>query len=277
MEFFCELWIRGNINIRSNISKYIRGGRGEKKKYRSVDTFALSDPSVSRPTNNTENGWLVRWLLSARTKRGKKENGRKIIKRLLLFHGNLFAIIFVQISYIFFFRILSKSTLDKLTIWELFIRCVTTSVCPFTFLPFLFLSAKLGGLFPRWFPRSYDDLSATNLWASFTLPVFLKLWRGEARSQTTNISPRPGARNKLPDNQQSQIVSYKLNFLNLFSLVKKLIAQESLKQAEKPVKTFFQKNFLSPLFLLDTLATRSTLHAIQFPSTIRYFYAIIYP
>lgn len=32
MEFFCELWIRWNINIRSNISKYIRGGRGEKKK-----------------------------------------------------------------------------------------------------------------------------------------------------------------------------------------------------------------------------------------------------
>lgn len=145
MEFFCELWIRGNINIRSNISKYIRRGEKKKKKYRSVDTFALSDPSVSRPTNNTENGWLVRWLLSARTKRGKKENGRKIIKRLLLFHGNLFAIIFVQISYIFFFRILSKSTLDKLTIWELFIRCVAKCLS-FYFSSFAFSFSQTGWL-----------------------------------------------------------------------------------------------------------------------------------
>lgn len=133
MEFFCELWIRWNINISLEYFEIYsgrEGGEKKRKKYRSIDTFALSNPSVSRPTNNTENGrWLVRWLLSARTERGgKKENGRKIIKRLLLFRDNLFAIIFVYKYYTFFygcfFLILLKSTVcnDKLTIWELFIR-----------------------------------------------------------------------------------------------------------------------------------------------------------
>lgn len=133
MEFFCELWIRWNINISLEYFEIYsgrEGGKKKRKKYRSIDTFALSNPSVSRPTNNTENGrWLVRWLLSARTERGeKKENGRKIIKRSLLLRDNLFAIIFVYKYYTFFygyfFLILSKSTVcnDKLTIWELFTR-----------------------------------------------------------------------------------------------------------------------------------------------------------
>lgn len=152
MEFFCELWIRWNINISLEYFEIYsgrEGGKKKRKKYRSIDTFALSNPSVS-PTNNTENGrWLVRWLLSARTKRGeKKENGRKIIKRLLLFHDNLFAIIFVYKYYTFFygcfFLILLKSTVcnDKLTIWELFIRW-GPSVCfiyCFSFFSFFFLS-----------------------------------------------------------------------------------------------------------------------------------------
>lgn len=153
MEFFCELWIRWNINISLEYFEIYsgrEGGKKKRKKYRSIDTFALSNPSVSRPMNNTENGrWLVRWLLSARTERGeKKENGRKIIKRLLLFRDNLFAIIFVYKYYTFFygcfFLILLKSTVcnDKLTIWELFIRW-GPSVCfiyYFSFFSFFFLS-----------------------------------------------------------------------------------------------------------------------------------------
>lgn len=152
MEFFCELWIRWNINISLEYFEIYsgrEGGKKKRKKYRSIDTFALSNPSVS-PTNNTENGrWLVRWLLSARTERGeKKENGRKIIKRLLLFRDNLFAIIFVYKYYTFFygcfFLILLKSTVcnDKLTIRELFIRW-GLSVCfiyCFSFFSFFFLS-----------------------------------------------------------------------------------------------------------------------------------------
>ena len=61
MEFFCELWIRWNINISLEYFETCWGRKKRgKKKYRSIDTFALSDPSVSRPTNNMENGWLVR-------------------------------------------------------------------------------------------------------------------------------------------------------------------------------------------------------------------------
>lgn len=59
MEFFCELWIRWNINISLEYFEIYsgrEGGEKKRKKYRSIDTFALSNPSVSRPTNNTENG-----------------------------------------------------------------------------------------------------------------------------------------------------------------------------------------------------------------------------
>lgn len=153
MEFFCELWIRWNINISLEYFEIYsgkEGGKKKRKKYRSIDTFALSNPSVSRPTNNIENGrWLVRWLLSARTeRREKKENGRKIIKHSLLFRDNLFAIIFVYKYYTFFygcfFLILLKSTVcnDKLTIWELFTRWgpnVRFIYC-FSFFSFFFLS-----------------------------------------------------------------------------------------------------------------------------------------
>lgn len=83
MEFFCELWIRWDINIPSEIFRNI----SKKKKKENIDRsirLLYRTLSVSRRTNNTENGGLFG---DYRPRRGRKRERGKGNYRSACYHS----------------------------------------------------------------------------------------------------------------------------------------------------------------------------------------------
>lgn len=83
MEFFCELWIRWDINIPSEIFRNI----SKKKKKENIDRsirLLYRTLSVSRRTNNTENGGLFG---DYRPRRGRKRERGKGNYRSVCYHS----------------------------------------------------------------------------------------------------------------------------------------------------------------------------------------------
>lgn len=99
MEFFCELWIRWDINIPSEIFRNILGeGGGKRKKKENIDRsirLLYRTPSVSRRTNNTENGGLFGDYRPLRGRKREKGKGKEGNYRSACYHSPVY-IIYLQ-------------------------------------------------------------------------------------------------------------------------------------------------------------------------------------
>lgn len=195
MEFFCELWIRWDINIPSEIFRNI----SKKKKKENIDRsirLLYRTLSVSRRTNNTENGGLFG---DYRPRRGRKRERGKGNYRSVCYHSpviiSLRKILCIRLICFCWNPILLKRYCnDKLNKRFKDYLSLQPSVCfIYCYCCFFFFCQMSGSCLLGDFLRAYDDLSATNLWPSFTLstPLFSKAtWE---RSKRTKISPRQGA------------------------------------------------------------------------------------
>lgn len=208
MEFFCELWIRWDINIPSEIFRNI----SKKKKKENIDRsirLLYRTLSVSRRMNNTENGGL---FADYRPRRGRKRERGKGNYRSACYHSpviiSLRKILCIRLICFCWNPILLKRYCnDKLNKRFKDYLSLQPSVC--------FIYCYCCFFFVKWVDLVSWTISSVLMTIyrqqisghrSPSPRLFSRKRRERGRKGRRFLHGR-ARRNKLPDNQQSQIVS----------------------------------------------------------------------